>query len=71
VEILHRAGEGGKNGSQRPLPSDRSTNLDREEPSVDEQTSQQNEDTYSTRVDEPEPVEQSDDEWLADDEGEH
>ena len=38
---------------------------------MDEQTSQQNEDTYSTRVDEPEPVEQSDDEWLADDEGEN
>ena len=30
----------------------------------------ENEDIYSTRVDEPEPVEQSDDEWLADDEGE-
>ena len=30
----------------------------------------ENEDTYSTRVDEPEPDEQSDDEWLADDEGE-
>ena len=41
--------------------------LDREEPSVDEQTSQQNEDTYSTRVDEPEPVVESDDEWLDDD----
>ena len=41
--------------------------LDREEPSVDEQTSQQNEDTYSTRVDEPEPVVESDGEWLDDD----
>jgi hypothetical protein len=39
---------------------------------VDEQTSQPNEDTYSTRADEPEPVEQlqADDEWLTDDEGE-
>jgi hypothetical protein len=37
---------------------------------VDEQAAQQNEDTYSTRVDEPEPVEQSDDEWLDDDAGE-
>jgi hypothetical protein len=36
---------------------------------VDEQVSQPNEDTYSTRVDEPEPVE-SDDEWLDDDAGE-
>lgn len=37
---------------------------------MDEQASKPNEDTYSTRVEEPEPVEQSDDEWLADDEGE-
>jgi hypothetical protein len=39
---------------------------------VDEQASQPNDDTYSTRVEEPEPVEQlqSDDEWLTDDEGE-
>ena len=36
---------------------------------MDEQPSQQNEETYSTR-EEPEPVVQSDDEWLADDEGE-
>lgn len=59
-----------ENGPRRPLPSDRSPNLDREEPSVDEQASKPNEDTYSTRVEAPEPVEQSDDEWLADDEGE-
>ena len=37
---------------------------------MDEQASQPSEATSSTRVDEPEPVEQSDDEWLADDEGE-
>jgi hypothetical protein len=34
---------------------------------VDEQASPPNEDTYSTRVEEPEPVEESDDEWLDDD----
>jgi hypothetical protein len=43
--------------------------LDREEPSVDEQVSQPTEDTHSTRVDEPEPVE-SEDEWLDDEAGE-
>jgi hypothetical protein len=72
VEILNRAGERPKSRhccgylrSEAPTSTERS-------PQVDEQTSQPNEDTYSTRVDEPEPVEklQSDDEWLDDDAGE-
>ena len=45
----------------------RSPDLDREEPSVDGQTSQPIEDRYSSRVDEPEPVEEAEEEWFDDD----
>jgi hypothetical protein len=52
-----------------PVGSHAKDHLDREEPSVDEQVSQPTEDTHSTSVDEPEPVE-SEDEWLDDEAGE-
>jgi hypothetical protein len=42
--------------------------LEREEPSVEEQSSQPAEHRYSSRVDEPETdVEQPDEEWVDDD----